>query len=116
MSLFHHHHDDQHGPAEADSYEVLTPDRKILRYKRDDFAEIVETADAEEVQRDLDGGWVILDERQVNAPGREFSGEDLLVGIEGLRVDGVVGHGEGETMTSYTLGLLKEGAQGVPEE
>jgi hypothetical protein len=115
MSLFHHHKDadDQGGEQ---TYEVLSADRQILRYARDDFAEIVQSTDAEEVQRNLDDGWVILDERQVAAPGRGFSGEDLLVGIEGLRADGLIGHGEGETVTSYTLGLLREGAQGVPED
>ena len=80
MSLFHHH-EDENDPAEAEPYEVLTADRRILRYSRDDFAEIMQTTDLGEVKR---------------------------------RTDGLFGHGKGDTVTSYTMGLVKEGAQGVP--
>jgi hypothetical protein len=64
----------------------------------------------------VDVGWVILDERQVETPGRGPSGEDLITGIEGLRVGGVLGYAPGESVTSYVVGYLKSGAVGEPVE
>jgi hypothetical protein len=117
MSLFHHH-DSGHAdrPADAASFEVLGDDGRVLRFAHDDFDMIVETRDPQEVQRQVEHGWVILDERQVESPGRDLSGEDLILGIEGLRVGGFPGHPAGESLTSYTIGCLHDGAHGEPVE
>ena len=116
MSLFHHHHEDVERPEDAESFEVLGSDGVVRRYAREQFDLIFATTDPEEVQRQVDVGWVILDERQVEAPGREPSGEDLILGIEGLHVGGVLDHGPGTSVTSYVVGYLKDGAVGEPVE
>ncbi len=116
MSLFHHHdHHDEAADDEVASFEVLGDDGKIRRYARTEFDEIFETTDADEVRRQVSLGWVILDERQVEGAGRGPSGEDLIPGIEGLRVGGVLGYAPGKSTTSYTIGYLKDGAQGELE-
>ena len=74
MSLFHHHHEDVERPEDAESFEVLGSDGVVRRYAREQFDLIFATTDPEEVQRQVDVGWVILDERQVEAPGRERPG------------------------------------------
>jgi hypothetical protein len=115
MSLFHRHEDeDSDRPADADSFEVLGPDDVLVRYSHDDFDMIVETTDPEEVQRQTELGWLILDERQVEHAGRGPSGDDLLVGIEGLRAGGLLGYEAGTSVTQYTIGYLRDGAQGEP--
>jgi hypothetical protein len=73
------------------------------------------SADPKEVLRQVALGWVILDERQVERPGSGPSGEDLIPGIEGLRVAGVLGYAPGESVTSYVVGYLKDDASGRPE-
>ena len=118
MNLFHHkHHGDPARPSEADSFEVVGDDGTIVRYRREDFAELFETEDASEVQQQVERGWLILDERSVlegaRGPSPEF---DLLPGIEGMRADGFFGYEQGEEHTVYTVGYLKEGAVGTPEE
>lgn len=116
MSLFHHH--DRHGADDREapaSFEVLGDDRVIRRYPRDDFDMIVETTDPDEVRREVERGWVVLDERDVPKDGRERSGDDLIVGIEGLHVGGLVGPEQSEMVTQYTIGILREGATGEPE-
>ena len=112
--FFHHLHDDAAGQAD-DGFEVLGPDGAIQRYPRSAFDMIVETTDPDEVQREVERGWVILDEREVSSGGREPSGEDLIVGIEGLRVGGLLGYERAETITRYTIGILAEGADGRAE-
>ena len=87
---------------------------KGRRYPRDAFDMIVESTDPEEVQRQVDHGWVVLDERQLDSAGRGPSAEDLIVGIEGLGVGGVLGYEKCETLTSYTIGYLKDDAHGEP--
>jgi hypothetical protein len=57
----------------------------------------------------------ILDEREVAAPGRGPSGEDLILGIEGLRVGGLLDQAAGESVTRYVVGCLKDDAFGQPE-
>ena len=112
MSILHrheHHDDDQR--SGADTYEVLDADGRIVEYARDDFDMIVKTTDPEEVQRQVGLGWVILDEREVDRPGRGASGEDLIPGIEGLRVGGVLGYEAGTTVTAYTIGFLRDDEQ-----
>jgi hypothetical protein len=117
VSLFHHHdHEDADDQDEAAAYEVLGADGRVLNYARDDFDMIIESTDPEEVQRQVDHGWVILDERQVESGCRGPSGEDLIPGIEGLRVGGILGYEKGESLTSYTIGYLKDDAQGTPVE
>jgi hypothetical protein len=83
------------------AYEVLGADGTVLSYARDDFDMIVES---------------ILDERQVESGGRGPSGEDLIPGIGGLRVGGILGYGKGESLTSSAIGYLKDDAQGTPVE
>jgi hypothetical protein len=108
VSLFHHHdHEDADDQDEAAAYEVLGADGRVLTYARDG---------PEEVRRQVDHGWVILDERQVESGGRGPSGEDLIPGIEGLRVGGILGYEKGESLISYTIGYLKDDAQGTPVE
>ena len=57
MSLFHKHEPDGRdpgdavGPADAASFEVLEADGKVVRYAREEFDEILETTDPDEVQR-----------------------------------------------------------------
>jgi hypothetical protein len=113
MGIFHHHEDADERPA--DSFEVLGPDGQVRRYPRDAFDMIVETTDPEEVQREVERGWAILEERQVTHGKRGPSGQDLIVGIEGLRVGGVMTYERGETVTQYTIGFLKDDAVGEVE-
>ena len=116
MSLFHHHHEDADRPEDAASFDVLGADGVVRRYARGDFDQIFVSTDPEEVQRQVGLGWVILDERQIDTAGRGTSGEDLIPGIEGLRVGGVLGYAPGESATSYVVGYLKDDASGRPEE
>ena len=116
MSLLHHQREEAERPEDAASFEVLDADGIVRRYAREDFEQVFASADAEEVQRQLDVGWVILDERQVETPGRGPSGADLITGIEGLRVGGVLEYAPGESVTSYVVGYLKSGAAGKPAE
>ncbi len=122
MSLFHKHEPDETGAgdaggsAEAASFEVLGADGKVVRYAREDFDEIFETEDPDEVQRQVAHGWAVLAQRDVESGGRGPSGDDLIVGIEGLRVGGMLGYQKGTTVTWYTLGYLKDGAEGAPVE
>ena len=116
MSLFHHHHQELERPEDAESFDVLGDDGAVRRYARQDFDEIFSTTDAEEAQRQVAVGWLILDERQVETPARGPSGEDLIPGIEGLRVGGVLGYAPSESRTSYVVGYLKDGASGRPVE
>jgi hypothetical protein len=111
--FFHRSHD---AADEADDgFEALGPDGEVRQYPRSAFDMIVETTDPDEVQREVERGWLILDEREVTSGGRGPSGEDLIVGIEGLRVGGVLGYEQGETVTQYTIGILKDEAAGRPE-
>ncbi len=112
MSLLHHHREEAERPELAASFEVLGADGVVRRYAREDFDQIFVSVDPDEVQRQVDVGWVILDERQVETPGRGPSGEDLIPGIEGLRVGGVLGYAPGESVTSYVVGYLKDDALG----
>jgi hypothetical protein len=120
MSLFHHHEQDQGEaegavePKDAAAFDVLGADGRVMRYPREDFDEIFETADPDEVQRQVAHGWSILAQREETSGGRGPSGDDLIVGIEGLRVGGQLGYARGETVTWYTLGFLKDGASGEP--
>jgi hypothetical protein len=115
MGLFHRHDPQDASQADdASSFEVVDADGKIVRYVRAEFDEIVQTVDPDEVERQVDHGWVILAERQVESPGSGPSGVDLLPGIEGLRVGGMFGYERGESVTEYTIGYLKDGAQ--PED
>jgi len=122
MSLFHKHESEEGAseaagaPADAASFEVLEADGKVVRYAREDFDEIFETADPDEVQRQVAHGWSVLAQRDVESGGRGPSGDDLIVGIEGLRVGGMLGYQKGTTVTWYTLGYLKDGAKGEPVE
>ena len=120
MSLFHKHDNDESGAretgglADAASYEVLEADGKVARYAHEDFDEIFETADPDEVQRQVAHGWSVLAQRDLESGGRGPSGDDLIVGIEGLRVGGMLGYQKGTTVTWYTLGFLKDDAKGEP--
>lgn len=120
MSLFHRPDEDGEeaaqtaDPKDTASFDVLTADGKVVRYARDDFDEIFETADADEVQRQVAHGWSILAQRDVTSGARGPSGDDLMVGIEGLRMGGMLGYSKGETVTWYTLGFLRDGAHGEP--
>jgi hypothetical protein len=117
MSLFHRHeHEDEYDPADAASFEVLCADGTVRRYERSSFDGIFESTDADEVQRQVAHGWVILDEHEVESGRRGPSGDDLIVGIEGLRVGGMLGYQKGETATRYTVGYLKDDAQGEAVE
>jgi hypothetical protein len=117
VSLFHHHEpEDAGGPEDATAFEVLGADGTVLRYAREEFDMIFESTDAEEVQRQVDHGWLILDERQVKRGGRGPSGDDLIIGIEAVRGGGVLGYEKSESLTSYTIGYLKDDAQGEPVE
>jgi hypothetical protein len=115
VSLFHHERQDTEHPEDAASFDVLGGDG-IRRYARAEFDEIFATTDAEEAQRQVDIGWVILDEREVEGPEREPSAEDLIPGIQGLRVGGLLGYEQSASVTRYVLGYLKDGAQGDPAE
>ena len=114
MSLFHHHdHEHSLQPEDAVSFDVLGDDGVVRRYAREDFDQIFASTDADEVQRQVDVGWVILDERQVEtAAGHGPSGEDLIPGIEGLRVAGVLDYTPGESVTRYVVGYLRDDASG----
>ena len=117
MSLFHHHHHhDLERPEDAESFDVLCDDGAVRRYARQDFDEIFSTTDAEEARRQVAVGWLLLDERQVEAPASGPSGDDLIPGIEGLRAGGVLGYAPSEVRTSYVVGYLKDGASGRPVE
>ena len=108
MSIFGRHaHVGEHASGKADRYEVLDANGHIVQYSREDFDMIVDTTDEVEVRRQLEHGWLILAENEVRRPGRGPSGEDLLTGIEGLRVGGVLGYEAGTTETSYTIGYLR---------
>ena len=109
MSIFGRHaHVGEHASGKADRYEVLDANGHIVQYSREDFDMIVDTTDEMEVRRQLEHGWLILAENEVQRPGRGPSGEDLLTGIEGLRVGGVLGYEAGTTVTSYTIGFLRD--------
>jgi hypothetical protein len=109
LSIFHRHdHASEDATREADRFEVLDAEGHIVEYSRADFDMIVETTDEEEVRRQLEHGWVVLAENEVQRSGRGPSGEDLLTGIEGLRVGGVLGYEAGTTVTSYTIGFLRD--------
>lgn len=110
MSIFHHHQSDAEEPQTA-YFELLDAGGDVRRYARESFDMIVETTDAEEVRREVEHGWAILDEREVTGGGRGPSGEDLITGIEGLRVGGMLGYRPGETVTRYIIGFLKDGAE-----
>jgi hypothetical protein len=110
MAIFHHHQRDEDQVDAPRSFEVLGSDGVVRRYARDAFDMIVESTDPAEVQREVEHGWAILDERPVTRGGRGPSGDDLIVGIEGLRVGGVLGYEKGETVTRYTIGYLRDGA------
>jgi hypothetical protein len=116
VNLLHHRHEEAAHPEDAASFEVLGADGVVRRYARQDFDQIFVSTDPEEVQRQVDLGWVILDEREVETAGRGPSGEDLIPGIEGLRVGGVLDYAPGESLTSYVVGYLKDDASGRPEE
>ena len=116
MGLFSHHEDVSQRPEEAACFDVLGDDGVVRRYARQDFDQIFSSTDPDEVQRQVALGWVVLDERQVEVPGKGPSGEDLIPGIEGLRVGGVLGYTSGESVTSYVVGYLKDGADGQPVE
>lgn len=99
--------------ARAESFEVLDSDGVIRRYPRDAFEMIVESCAADEAQREVAHGWVILDQREVvERDGQEASAADLIVGIEGLHIGGTLGHQKPATVTRYTIGYLKDGARG----
>jgi hypothetical protein len=115
MAIFHHHQRDEEQIDTPQSFEVLGSDGVVRRYARDAFDMIVESTDPAEVQREVERGWAILDERQVTHGGRGPSGDDLIVGIEGLRVGGVLGYEKGETVTRYTIGYLRDGADPLPD-
>ena len=70
------------------------------------------------MQRQVDVGWVILDERQVETPGAGPSGEDLIPGIEGLRVGRCPRlQRRARSITSYVVGYLKDDASApIPAE
>jgi hypothetical protein len=116
MSLFHHGHHDEDVPQQRDWFDVPGPDGVVRRYPRAAFDMIVETRDPAEVQRELEHGWVLLDERSV--PGGRFpsSADDLILGIEGLHVGGSPGSGQIEDVTEYTIGFLADGAQDEPTD
>jgi hypothetical protein len=116
VSLFHHDHEHSQRPEDAASFDVLGDDGVVRRYARDDFDQMFVSTDADEVQRQVDVGWVILDERQMERRGHGPSGEDLIPGIEGLRVGGVLDYTPGESVTSYVVGYLKDDASGRHEE
>ena len=116
MSVFgRHHHVSEDASGMPDRFEVLDANGHIVQYSRDDFDMIFETKDAEEVQRQVGLGWLILAETEVREPGRGPSGEDLIPGIEGLRVGGLVGYEAGTTVTSYTIGFLRDDSQAGSE-
>lgn len=116
MSLFHHQYAVAERPEDATSFEVLGDDGVVRRYAREDFDQIFASTDAEEVQRQVDVGGVILAEREAEMPAHGPSGEDLVPGIEGLRVGGLLDYVPGESVTSYVVGCLKDDALGQPEE
>ena len=65
ISLFHHHakdvsdKEDAGDIKDAASFEVLAADGKVVRYAREDFDEIFETSDPDEVQRQVAHGWAV---------------------------------------------------------
>jgi hypothetical protein len=110
MSLFHH--DEREAPAhDAPDFEVVDDDGTTVHYARSEFDEIFETTDPAEVQQQVERGWLILAERQVEHGGRGPSGEDLIPGIGSLRAGGMLGYEPGESQTVYTLGFLAEDAR-----
>lgn len=110
MSLFHH--DEREAPAhDAPYFEVVRDDGTIVRYARGEFDEIFETTDPAEVRQQVERGWLILAERQVQHGGRGPSGEDLTPGIGSLRAGGMLGYELAETQTVYTLGFPAEDAR-----
>ena len=55
MNLFRHRREgDEADSRAAESFEVVGPDRRIVRYRRDDFAELFETTDEDEVAQQVD--------------------------------------------------------------
>jgi hypothetical protein len=109
LSIFHRHdHASEDTPSEADRFDVLDAEGRIVEYSRADFDMIVETTDEEEVRRQLEHGWVILAENEIQRPGQGPSGADLIPGIEGLRVGGVLGYKPDTSVTSYTIGFLRD--------
>ena len=112
--FFHRSHDEAANGADQ-SFEVLGPDGTPRQYPRGAFDMIVETTDPEEVQREVERGWLILDEREVTTGCRGPSGDDLIVGIEGLRAGGILAYEKGQTVTKYTIGILKDEAAGRTE-
>jgi hypothetical protein len=110
LSLFDHQ-EEARRPEDAESFEVLGEDGVVRRYARQDFSQIFTSTDPDEVQRQVAVGWVVLDERQVEVPGRGPAGEDLIPGIEGLRVGGVLGYEASSSVTQYVVGYLSDGAR-----
>jgi hypothetical protein len=110
------HREDARDAQGAVLFDVPAADGSIARYSRDDFDQIFVSTDAEEVRRQVDIGWVILDERRLDEPGRGPSSADLVPGIEGLRVGGVLRYEPGVTVTSYIFGYLRDDAVGEPVE
>jgi hypothetical protein len=109
LSIFHRHdHAGEDAASEADRFEVLDAEGHIVEYSRADFDMIVETTDEEEVRRQLEHGWVVLAETEVQRHGHGPSGADLIPGIEGLRVGGVPGYKPDTSVTSYTIGFLRD--------
>jgi hypothetical protein len=116
LDLFSHHEDVPQRPEDAASFDVLGVDDVVRRYARQDFDQIFLSSDPDEVQRQVALGWVVLDEFQVEVPGRGPSGEDLIPGIEGLRVGGVLAYEASGSVTSYVVGYLKHGVEGEAVE
>ena len=120
MSLFHreHRYDHEHAerPEDAVSFDVPGDDGVLRRYPREAFDMIVVTQDPAEVASQLQRGWLVLDERSVSPSGRPLSGDDLIVGIEGLHVGGAPGFDQPADVTEYTIGILADGARGETVE
>jgi hypothetical protein len=110
LSLFGHQ-EEARRPEDAESFEVLGEDGVVRRYARQDFSQFFTSTDPDEVRRQVALGWVVLDERQIEVPGRGPSGEDLIPGIESLRVGGALGYEASSSVTQYVVGCLSDGAR-----
>jgi hypothetical protein len=115
VSLFDHESEDPGRPEDAASFDVLGDDGVVRGYARQDFDQIFTSTDPDEVRRQVAMGWVVLDEREVDGPGRGPSSEDLLPGIEGLRVSGALDYESSEPVTRYVVGYLKDAVVGQPD-
>jgi len=113
MGFFGHHKKSREAPS---TFTVLRED-KFVTFTRDDFSELMTTADKLEMERLVDLGWQLLDESigPGKGPGRvEFHMSGRFTGgRDGQAAKAVPVEMPPDDVPVYLLGYLKDGAAGT---